>query len=708
MRTGVLVLAIGLGMAMAAGQSIQTLKLDAIQPVYLVSADFNRDGFPDLAVACHSSNNVVLFENTRAPCTSFKEKVQWVLEDSPVALAVGYFMDPVCSPTAPACFPYTSAFPNLVAVTQYQPGVVRFTPVEAKAPFLKLVSGGPVKVNSLPYTTLTHLALADFNNDGAIDIAVLDGISMKVGIYAGDRVGLRPAAPAQGSVSGAPALILELKGEDANFLGASDFDRDGLLDLAVAVDGYVYLFRNESTATELKFTLAGEVKLGKKIKSFAIADFNRDGYPDLAVVDPEFSALTIVFNGGCWKFERGQRFKFDAGPVFVVVADFDRNGLPDLAVAEKDGDRVSIVINELSELGKISRPDPCTNTVNPPEHVDIQSFRILKVIEVGKAPVALVVDDFDLNGITDLAVALYGDNAVQVIYNPLLCQDCSGEIPCSKPSGAGMLDVEPQKTGEPVKLEAAPSAPEPMPAVVVKELGSFDLALAGAEVLALSDLSADGKADLVVAEKTGFLYLYQGLGDGSFVGKGDVFVGFKADKILVADLDGNGLSDILAVNWQTRDAVICYFKGPFLIGQSSFFSVPLKAKDVWAFQVNDSKGVEIIWITGDKPLVWSVLPHGGFVELPQVPPYLASLAPLTSPLQAYAALGPNEIALVHYSSNPGEIFVTLGQKDVAEIRIGTETRLKAIAVGDIDGNGTQEVLTLEEGAKVRTWRMSAP
>ncbi len=708
MRTGVLVVAIGLAVAIAAGQSIQTLKLDAIQPVYLVSADFNRDGFPDLAVACHSSNNVVLFENTRSPCTNFKEKIQWVLEDSPVALAVGYFMDPVCSPTAPTCFPFTSVFPNLVAVTQYQPGLVRFTPVEAKAPFMKLVSGGPIKVNSLPYTTLTHLALADFNNDGAVDIAVLDGISMKVGIYAGDRVSLRPAAPAQGSVSGAPALTVGLKGEDANFLGASDFDRDGLVDLAVAVDGYLYLFRNESTSTELKFTLAAEVKLGKKIKSFAIADFNRDGYPDLAVVDPEFSALTLVFNRGCWKFERGQRLKFDAAPVFVVAVDFDRNGLPDLVVAEKDGNRITLVINELAELGKISRPDPCTNTVNPPELIDVQSFRILKVIEVGKAPVALVADDFDLNGIIDVAVALYGDNAVQVIYNPLLCPDCSGKIPCSKPSGAGMLDTEPQKTGEPVKLEAAPPAPEPPLAVVSKEASSFELGLAGVEVLALGDLNADGKADLVVAEKTGLLHLYQGLGDGSFVAKGDVFVGFKADKLLVADLDGNGLSDILAVNWQTRDAVICYFKGPFLIGKSSFFSVPLKAKDVWALQVNDSKGVEIIWITGDKPLVWSVSPQGSFVELAQVPSYLASLAPLTSPVQAYAALGPNEIALVHYSSNPGEIFVTLGQRHVAEIHIGKETGLKAIAVGDVDGNGTLEVLTLEEGTKVRTWRMSAP
>jgi len=270
-----------------------------------------------------------------------------------------------------------------------------------------------------------------------------------------------------------------------------------------------------------------------------------------------------------------------------------------------------------------------------------------------------------------------------------------------------MLEPEPEKAGEPKKFEATPSAPERSSAVVYKEANSFDLALAGAEVLALGDLNADGKADLVVADQK-FLYLYQGLGDGSFMAKGDIFIGFKADKVLVVDLDGNGLSDILAVNWQTREAVICYFKGPFSIGKTTFFSIPLKAKDVWAFQLNDSKGLEIVWITGEKPLVWSVSPQGGFVELSQAPPFLASLTPLASPVQAYAALGPSDIALVQYSSNPGKIFVSLGTKNIAEIHIGEGTPLKAIAVGDINGNGTLDIITMEDGGRIRTWLMGSP
>jgi len=457
------------------GYAIQDLDLDCVMPGYIIAADLNQDGYPDLAVACHSCNTITFLPNLGAdmpsPCQAFDagRAVDWVLNDAPMALAAGQFLDapiyvPECPPvecsddgndTRPGWyFPYYAPFPSVLAVTQFQPGLLRISPIENQPPMRELVEGD-LRVNRVGsfFATLTHLATADLTGDGVLDVVVLDGITPQLAVFRGERDPIDPAVAANTSASHGPNVVIPLPGyKRASFVVIADFDRDGRLDLAVAADGSVLFFKNTAVPSSASFTLVHEVVVGTHVKGLAVADFNRNGYPDVAAVDPEFGALSIIRNHGCWDLRLEQRLKIEGGPVFVAAIDADRNGLVDLAVAEQHTNQVTIVLNELVGHEDFARPDRCGETVDCPEQIDTTEFFVSHSFRVGEQPVGLAVADFNRDGILDIAVALKGGGpagsgpAVQIIYNPSCCPDCDGQIRCC-PESDSERDTCPELLG---------------------------------------------------------------------------------------------------------------------------------------------------------------------------------------------------------------------------------------------------------------------
>lgn len=466
-RSGVIFLLALLVGSLALGQQIQDLDLDCVRPVYVLTDDFNRDSYPDLALACHSCNTVVVLPNlgmAGAPCAQFDTAYSWELEDAPTALASGYFLD---RPSG-LNFPYFSVFPNILAVTQYQPGLVRFSPLDPRGDFLAFRdSPNSVEVATISsFATFTHVLAADLTNDGALEVVVLDGLTPKIGVYQGEREGLNPAAPGSpggSSVTEPVSIVLPISAHRAHFMATGDFDRDGYLDLVVAADGKIMFFRNQFTpggtlgfappAQDVFPQATPEVVVGTKVMGLAVADFDRDGYLDVAAVDPEFGALSILMNqGGCWEFQMVARIKMEGEPVFIVPFDCDRNSIVDLAIAERATNQITIVLNQLTGMRDITRPDPCQRTVPAPEKADETGFFVAFSFSVGPQPVGLAVADFDQNGISDLAVALKGGGppgtapAAQVIYNPCCCAICGRNVPCCG-EAESELDRCPEEVG---------------------------------------------------------------------------------------------------------------------------------------------------------------------------------------------------------------------------------------------------------------------
>src|SRR5947209_1371032 len=77
------------------------------------------------------------------------------------------------------------------------------------------------------------------------------------------------------------------------------------------------------------------IAVGKTPNSVAIADFNSDGQPDIAVANAGDNTITILLGDGKGKFVEAKGSPFPAGnsPNDICVADFNAHGKLDLALA---------------------------------------------------------------------------------------------------------------------------------------------------------------------------------------------------------------------------------------------------------------------------------------------------------------------------------------------------------------------------------------
>ena len=79
------------------------------------------------------------------------------------------------------------------------------------------------------------------------------------------------------------------------------------------------------------------------------ADFNRDGFPDLALAGIGRDSIMVLFHHGVEDgdgqlFRRGEEIVVGGGPYDLAVGDLNRDGWPDIAVANADLDAVTLLL----------------------------------------------------------------------------------------------------------------------------------------------------------------------------------------------------------------------------------------------------------------------------------------------------------------------------------------------------------------------------
>jgi uncharacterized protein (TIGR03437 family) len=190
------------------------------------------------------------------------------------------------------------------------------------------------------------LAFGDFNGDGRIDIAVATtgppgecGVTLLLGKGDGTFV--------QGSST--PILVPKADmGETLQSMVAVDLNRDGRLDLAAAIVG-----DDNSPGTAILIgngdgTFQAPVVLPVSATSIAAADMNGGGIPDLVLSGALSSyaqyPTVVLFGNGDGTFQPATQISSNASGN-LVVADFNRDGTPDVAVAMPYANGVATFLN---------------------------------------------------------------------------------------------------------------------------------------------------------------------------------------------------------------------------------------------------------------------------------------------------------------------------------------------------------------------------
>jgi VCBS repeat protein/FG-GAP repeat protein len=150
-----------------------------------------------------------------------------------------------------------------------------------------------------------------------------------------------------------------------NNIATGDFNRDGIPDLVVPNSF------QESTAINVlignrdgSFQPPVFVNTGGQIPSgVGVADFNRDGIPDIAVANFQSGTVSILLGLGDGTF--GQPLLASVGaiaPRLLRIGDFNEDGIPDVAVSNQLSNSVSVLLGNGDGTMRLSQIVPVSTS----------------------------------------------------------------------------------------------------------------------------------------------------------------------------------------------------------------------------------------------------------------------------------------------------------------------------------------------------------
>ncbi len=673
-------------------------------PVALATGDFNRDGKADVVVL--NGNGILSF-------------------------MPGNGKGGFAAPKTIATLPGVSSNVTLLAADFNSDGNLDLLLLQDPGNTFSIYSGhgdgsfaNPVQVND-GLTAAGNVAIGDFNGDGRPDVAIT-GVSSVAVIFANPSGGFQ--AP----------IIVSTPYNVASYLplALGDLNQDGHLDIVVTDEFGQFQFLLGDGRGHFN---AQTPDLGSyAATAMAIADFNHDGKPDIALAKPtlfeqfDVGAVSVLFGNGDGTFTESPSgflqapnafnsmqvadfngrsgLIFPTDPIYVVtsdaggllseasyaagggpvgVGDFTGDGMPDVVAANLSG------IEVLTNAGG--------GVLRAPIHQKLTNLNYTNIATIGAA-------DLNGDGLMDLAVIQQFDEHGYFAFSVgSLLGSGKGGVTSVPTGGLGDTFAITTRASTPAigdfnhdgHLDVAYAGfyqsgpfPEQLISLTAGD-GKGNFSTLGqnipmnSESLAAGYYNADGNADLASVDGVDLQVLI-GNGDGTFKSPVKYDAGSNPVFVMQRDLNGDGKKDLVVVNEGSDDISVLLGNGDGTFRPQKRFAAGMHP--VWAVlgdfnrdgkldvAVATASGVSILLGNGDgtfKP-DHSFPANGALTEIAQ------------------ASLRQDGIESIVGIDSVSRKFVVLpGVGDgtfAAPVVFPTDRVPQSIAVGDFNADGAPDVV----------------
>jgi hypothetical protein len=378
------------------------------------------------------------------------------------------------------------------------------------------------------------VAVADFNGDGKMDLAMNNNGNNTVSVFLGNGDG--SFGTGQASVTG----------NNPQWISTADFNGDGKQDMAIANfnDGTVSILLGNGDGS---FFLKSIVNAGTAPIVIASGDFDNDGKQDLAVADDvNPGTVTILTGNGDGTFTFKETVTVGSDPRWIAAGDLNGDGKLDLVTANSLSNNLSVLLG--NDDGTFSASSGLTVGSSGVNGFDLFAVSLADMNHDGK------LDLFVTNAFQSTVAILLGNGDGSFAAGSL---NTTGTLPDAVTSADFNGDGKPDlavanELGESVSvftgngkgaftLKSTPSTGQPGPRAIVA-----------------GDLNGDGHQDLAVADGNfggNAVGVLLGNGDGTFAPAVNYSAGQTPQALGIGDFSSDGHPDLAVADMGQPPAV---------------------------------------------------------------------------------------------------------------------------------------------------------